>query len=98
MERLRNAATSQPRPSPTLAISMLFHSCPLVHSGCWVLLHLRPRRLYDMSATLSAISRMRGLNQYAQTLSSPFLLLFVLVSEALQAAACQKSENRLVRG
>jgi len=41
---------------------------------------------------------MRGLNQYAQTLSSPFLLLFVLVSEALQAAACQKSENRLVRG
>lgn len=66
-------------------------------AGCWVL-HLRPRRLYDMSATLSAISRMRSFNQYAQTLSSPFLLLFVLVSEALQAPASQKSENRLVRG
>ena len=37
MERLRNAATPQPPTSPTLAISMLFHSCRLFHSGCWLL-------------------------------------------------------------
>jgi hypothetical protein len=42
---------SHPPHSPTLDISLLFHSCQLFHSGCWVL-HLRPRRLYDMSATL----------------------------------------------
>jgi hypothetical protein len=69
----------------------IFHICPSSSScrifllGGWVL-HLRPRRLYDMSATLSAIFRLRDFDQYAQTLSSPFLLMFVLFQACFKDA------------
>lgn len=97
MRRLRNAATPtlhapQLLPYPCSFILANFSTpdagcCTYGQDGCTTCLR-----------HFSAISRVRDLNQDAQTLSSPFLLLFVLVSEALQVPACQKSENRMDRG
>lgn len=78
---------------------MLFYSRRGIHSGCWLLgVALTAKTVVrHVCDTLCNIPYAR-LDQYAQTLSSLLLLLFVLVSEALQAPACQKSENRLLRG